>query len=64
VHRDIDFATSQGIAYGADKYPRTADLGEMPLINIAGSRNANEARLYAAGRQGSGDLIRLRAGQR
>jgi hypothetical protein len=38
VHRDIDFATSQGIAYGADKYPRTADLGEMPLINIAGSR--------------------------
>ena len=64
VHRDIDFATSQGIAYGADEHPGAADLGEMPLINIAGGRDADEAGLYAAGRQGSGDLVRLRAGQR
>jgi hypothetical protein len=50
MHRDVNLAASQGIAYGADEHTGTADLGELALINITGGGNANETRIDAAGR--------------
>jgi hypothetical protein len=59
VHCNIDFTSAQSIAYRADKHARTADLGQVALVDITGGSDPYEVRIDAAGCQRRGYLVRL-----
>lgn len=63
VHRNVDLAAPQGIAYSADKDACAANLSQLALINITGRGDSDKARVDAVGSQRCGNLVRLRAGE-